>query len=159
MNQIEINLNIVLSDLLNKYPEVKGDVKFVVYDSRALKNKEAIGEYHYKTRSIVVSNDIGIYEAVQTVCHEFRHAWQHTNHRDIYLWWLSASHRELYYKYYWENLNILEADAIEFGCSLGSKNKEWLFNIVTVDELNRHLEDGTMDDFSEDLNRLCSSRI
>lgn len=57
----------------------------------------------------------------KTVYHEYRHAWQLIYHTKVFIWW--GQHRELYKRYYMDNVCAIEADARAFGDSLGKENR------------------------------------
>lgn len=57
----------------------------------------------------------------KTVYHEYRHAWQLVYHTKVFIWW--GQHRELYKRYYMDNVCAIEADARAFGNSLGKENR------------------------------------
>lgn len=57
----------------------------------------------------------------KTVYHEYRHAWQLVYHTKVFIWW--GQHRELYRRYYMDNVCAIEADARAFGNSLGKENR------------------------------------
>lgn len=57
----------------------------------------------------------------KTVYHEYRHVWQLIYHTKVFIWW--GQHRELYKRYYMDNVCAIEADARAFGDSLGKENR------------------------------------
>lgn len=57
----------------------------------------------------------------KTVYHEYRHVWQLVYHTKVFIWW--GQHRELYKRYYMDNVCAIEADARAFGNSLGKENR------------------------------------
>ena len=56
-----------------------------------------------------------------TVYHEYRHVWQLVYHTKVFLWW--GQHRELYKRYYMDNVCAIETDARAFGDSLGKESR------------------------------------
>lgn len=124
-------------------------------------NKNVNAQFDYNNRRILVNSDIDdINTAIIAVYHEFRHAWQEKYYPDIFWWWMEqlTKNEEFYMKYYRTLFNSLEADALLFGYSLGTKNRQDLLDMYTSTDLEDLINDGTCDFALEYLEHLENER-
>ena len=73
---------------------------------------------------------------VHTVYHEYRHVWQLIYHTKVFIWW--GQHRELYKRYYMDNVCAIDADARAFGDSVGEENRKGLLLKYNTKWLENH---------------------
>lgn len=135
INFLQNKLNLLCDEY--NLPHIK-----VIFNSSLLKknnkdNTYIIGQCDPENKRIVLNEKVLLekdseYILLTALYHEFRHYWQYQNYNDIYCWWLSSQHREIYKKYYNTKFCSIEEDARVFGFSLGHSCREDLLTQHSV---------------------------
>lgn len=74
----------------------------------------------------------------KNIYHEFRHMWQRAYLPDDFLWWI-LFHYDIYY------YSTIEMDARRFANSLGKKDDELIFSLISPETLDQYLIHGSLD--------------
>lgn len=81
----------------------------------------------------------------KNIYHEFRHMWQRAYLPDDFLWW-TLFHYDIYETnadiYYY---STIEMDARRFANSLGEKDDELIFSLISPETLDQYLIHGSLD--------------
>lgn len=82
-------------------------------------------------------NNIDLNVLKKNIYHEFRHMWQRAYLPDDFLWWI-LFHYDIYY------YSTIEMDARRFANSLGKKDDELIFSLISPETLDQYLIHGSL---------------
>lgn len=88
-------------------------------------------------------NNIDLNVLKKNIYHEFRHMWQRAYLLDDFLWWI-LFHYDIYKNadiYYY---STTEMDARHFANSLGKKDDELIFSLISPETLDQYLIHGSL---------------
>lgn len=88
-------------------------------------------------------NNIDLNVLKKNIYHEFRHMWQRAYLPDDFLWWI-LFHYDIYKNadiYYY---STTEMDARHFANSLGKKDDELIFSLISPETLDQYLIHGSL---------------